>query len=631
MEAYLSQHINKSESIEALLREIILVTNSNAGSIFIFDGDTHTCLECFPQDLSAFYDDDGPSKIELNKTYFSQESTGYTISIPIYICNNYLGFLWLWNETTEYNYDVSPELTPWLSLLQIILNKERTIIEYTNSTQQQNSNLFLANMSHEIRTPANGIIGYGQLLLQTNLTHEQKAFLNSQNICSLQLMQIINDIIDFSKLSAGKMSVSSECFSIKEISENVRNTLNNRIQEKEQNINFNYEENVPDYLITDKHKIIQLLVNLVSNAHKFSPKYSNIDVFFKSVDNILEVSVKDYGIGISDQDKGKLFCSFEQLDTTTKQGSGLGLAICKKLVELLNGSIKFNSKIGEGSVFTFTIEFEPYMAREEDLIHNQEIMKDKYVLVVDDNTDNRIVLVEHLFDFGMKPIACASPLEALRLVLGDRHIFSLGLIDICMPGLSGSELAKQIKEERPNFPLVALSSLDNFSVTSEFETKLDKPINKLQLFNCIHRIFSTREFSNSNQNNKITKDCKIMVAEDIIYNRTLLENMISSMQFTKINSAINGKVAFDMLNTAVLSGDPYKILLLDLKMPEMDGYSLIKKLKKENITPVIIVLTASTMDEDRQQCELLGIKYFLTKPINLKQLKDVLHKVVMEL
>lgn len=630
MEAYLSQYINKSESMHVLLREIISLTNSDAGNIFIFNGTTHTCLECFPQNLSTNYDEDELSRIEINRLYFGKD-TGYSVSIPIYICNNYLGFIWLWNETTGYDDDISPELTPWLSLLQIILNKERTIIEYTNSTHQENSNLFLANMSHEIRTPANGIIGYGQLLLQTNLTHEQKVFLNSQNICSLQLMQIINDIIDFSKLSAGKMSISNECFSIKEISENVKNTLHNRIQEKEQIINFNYAENVPDYLITDKHKIIQLLVNLVSNAHKFSPKYSSIDVFFKSTDNILEVSVKDYGIGISDQDKGKLFCSFEQLDSTTKQGSGLGLAICKKLVELLNGSINFKSKIGEGSVFTFTIEFEQYMAREEDLIHNQEIMKDKYVLVVDDNTDNRIVLVEHLFDFGMKPIACASPLEALRLILGDRHVFNLGLIDICMPGLSGTDLAIQIKEERPNFPLVALSSLDNFSVTPEFETKLDKPINKLQLFNCIHRIFSTREFSNSNQNIQITKDCKIMIAEDIIYNRTLLENMISSMQFTKINSAVNGKIAFDMLNAAVLSEDPYRILLLDLRMPEMDGYSLIKKLKKENITPTIIVLTASTMDEDKQLCESLGIKYFLTKPINLKQLKDVLHKVVSEL
>ena len=235
----------------------------------------------------------------------------------------------------------------------------------------------------------------------------------------------------------------------------------------------------------------------------------------------------------------------------------------------------------------------------------------------------------------MKPVVCASPLEALRLVMNKRFNFSLGLIDICMPGISGSELAKQIKEELPLFPMIALSSLDSFVKTKDFEYKLDKPINRVQLFNSIYSLISknnipvsyigeTDSGSDSETDLDNTKKIKILITEDIPYNRNLLENMLENLNFSNIHSVENGK-ALKELEKAHNENEPYQILLLDLRMPVMNGYELIDIIKKNKWKlPKIIVVTASIMNEDRKKCSKLGVKYFITKPIELKSLNDIL-------
>lgn len=400
-------------------------------------------------------------------------------------------------------------------------------------------------------------------------------------------------------------------------------------------------------------------MNLLSNAIKFTPVAGVIEIKIANNKNFLRISVKDNGVGISEQDQCKLFNSFIQINNSlTKTGTGLGLAISKRLVELLDGTIKVKSQLNTGSVFTFTCKHHPYKEFEKTIQKNTEILHDKYVLVVDDNIDNRLLLSDILFEWKMKPIICSSAIEALRLVLDDRYDFEFGLIDICMPGISGTQLAAKIKAERPLFPIIALSSLDGFANFSDFEIKLDKPINKIQLFHAIYRVItqnthdsayigkrhinidSSLSSSKSNSPSKsplsksnsplsnFDKFIKILIVEDVIYNQTLLVNMLESMGYTNVTLASDGLEAIELIVSAEYQDSQFDLLLLDLRMPNMDGYEVIKYMKEKKQTiPKIIVITASVLTEDRQRCADFGVEYFINKPIQLNQLKNVLLRV----
>ena len=292
------------------------------------------------------------------------------------------------------------------------------------------------------------------------------------------------------------------------------------------------------------------------------------------------------------------------------------------------------SIINKGSTFTARVEYKPYSEFEKNMKYEAKLLQDKIVLIVDDKPDNRILLSEILFEWKMTPVICASALEALRLILGNRYKFDIGLIDICMPGITGMELAKQIKEEKPQLPLIALSSIDTFVNTCDFEYKLDKPINKVQLFNSITNILKSKILPNAyigdsyvrkDEIPPINKNCKILIAEDIVYNSHLLINMLNNMDFINIEVAENGKIALDMMETAWGKKEPFEILLLDLRMPVINGIEVIKEYKKRSWKlPYIVVVTASIMEIDKAQCKELDIKYFITKPIKYQELRDVL-------
>jgi len=647
---YLNSFVNRAESISDLIRIYINTTGSRAGAIFVQKGakNKYDCVGHVSLDhpgVEVHFEPMVPVDLvtTTSDSYVAPYDINSILMLPIRVHTDRLGVVCLVNREAGYNEEMTNALTPYIAITQLILGKQKIIHDFQDTFQRESSmskDLFLANMSHEIRTPANGIIGYGQLLMQTDLTVTQRNFVQSQNQCCIQLMQIINDILDFSKLSSGKMNVTTECFALGEIIETVRNTIDQRIQEKRQKIKFSVGEYVPEFLILDKQKVIQILINLVSNAHKFSDIGGYIEVSFGVVESDkLQIAVKDNGIGISGADQCRLFCAFEQIKASIcKTGTGLGLAICDKLVKLLGGRIEVSSSLGLGSTFVVVIPFEAYENYEKVMERDAKLLKNKVVLVVDDNTDNRILLAEMLFEWDMKPVVCASALEAIRMIMANRYKFSFGLIDICMPGISGTELARQIKEERPFFPLIALSSIDSFITTQEFDQKLDKPINKVQLFNAIHNILTKKQIPSayigdeidseedvSSPSNRFNRDIKILIAEDIIYNRNLLENMLQSLHYTNYTSVSNGKEAFEALEAAWEQGSPYEILLLDLKMPVMDGYEVIDAMKRKGWNvPKIIVITASVMEDDRQKCRNVGVKYFINKPIELQQLKHVL-------
>ena len=618
---FLNSFINKPEDISELLKIIIKRTESKNGSVFFFDDKKYSCISHVNEnkkDKNNVVFLNITSEIENLLFDFTNYEVPYEVNnimiIPINILNKPIGCVCLTNRYFEYSEELIKLLTPLLSILQLILEK----IQYSKLNKISEKELFLANMSHEIRTPANGVIGFGQLLMQTELTHTQRGYINSQNQCSLQLMQIINDILDFSKLSSGKMNVNKECFSIEEIIETIKNTLGSNIENKKQKLSFNIDKNTPEYIITDKQKLIQILINLIGNSNKFTDINGQINVKINIDKNLLYINVEDNGIGISEEDLNNLFSVFEQVQTNNyKTGTGLGLVISKKLIELLNGKITVKSELQKGSSFSFYIEYQSYELYEKQIEKDIALLENKQVLVVDDNPENRILLSELLYEWNMKPVVCASPLEALRLVMNKRFNFSLGLIDICMPGISGSELAKQIKEELPLFPMIALSSLDSFVKTKDFEYKLDKPINRVQLFNSIYSLISknnipvsyigeTDSGSDSETDLDNTKKIKILITEDIPYNRNLLENMLENLNFSNIHSVENGKKALKELEKAHNENEPYQILLLDLRMPVMNGYELIDIIKKNKWKlPKIIVVTASIMNEDRKNVQNL--------------------------
>ena len=581
--------------------------------------------------------------------YKSPYPVNNIIIIPINVCNDVIGVVCLGNKEINIEEDDVEDIVDVISLTQLIINKVKLIEDYKkiySDSTYFSKDLFLANMSHEIRTPLNGIIGFNQLLAKTAINETQKGYISSVSQCSIQLMQIINDIIDFSKLSSGNMKVTPECFSIKEVLSNVHETMKQRIRSKKHECNFSVAENVPEFIIMDKQKLTQIIINLLSNSINYTPINGKITINVTNSGNILRVEVTDDGIGISEQDQCKLFNSFMQINNSlTKSGTGLGLAISKRLVELLNGCINIKSSLGKGSTFYFTCEHLPTEDFEKILEQDSEILEDIYVLVVDDNADNRMSISETLFDWGIKPVICASGKEALKYISADRYNFELGLIDICMPDIDGVQLAEQIKYQKPLFPLVALSSLSGFVDVSNFDAKLDKPINKLQLFNIIHKIVSqnlknsayigaaplphSRRISPANiPNHQFTKEVRILIAEDILYNQTLLDNMVRNLGYSSVTLSSDGQEAIEKLDKAYKANEPFSILLLDLRMPKMDGYDVIDHIRSKGYPiPRIVAVTASVLQEDRERCKKMGVSYFINKPINMSQLKTVLLKV----
>jgi len=637
---YLTKCVNTSENTQELLNTIIKHTESQAGAIFLKKHDSYESIFTVPENkLKIVLNTDKPI-ISIITDYDGYITTDYIINnsiiLPIMENSHNLGVLCLLNREDNYDDDIMPIIVPYISLLQLILSK---IQLQTQNKIQDEKDLFLANMSHEIRTPLNGVIGYNQLLLQTELNIIQKQYLESMNQCSVQLMQIINDILDFSKLSAGKMTISTECVKIKDIIDTVINSMSMRFHEKQQDCKINVDTNIPDYIIIDKQKIIQILMNLVTNANKFTDKHGKIEINFKTKNTLLEISVLDNGIGISQENIKRIFTAFEQIENChSKNGTGLGLAICVKLCNLMGGNMNVTSNIGEGSMFMVSVPYETSEELDNTECQDCKLLEGKMVLVVDDNPNNRLFLSETLFEWKMQPIVCASPLEALRMILGNRYNFDLGLIDICMPGISGTDLAQQIKTERPLFPMIALSSNDIF-INNDFKQKIDKPINKVQLFNAIYNVLNNKynpqtyigcsdkvlDLSSTITCDKFDKKARILIAEDIPYNSSLLVTMLENMNYTNIDTAENGKIAIEMIAKSYESKNPYHILLLDLRMPVMDGYKVLDIYHKNQWKlPNIIVVTASIMDNDRNKCKTLGAKYFINKPIDMKELETTM-------
>jgi two-component system sensor histidine kinase/response regulator len=507
--------------------------------------------------------------------------------------------------------------------------------------KELSAQFFLSSLSHEIRTPLNGIFGYTQLLSQTKLDSSQKKYINSMNQCCIRLIELVNDILDFSKLTTGTPHINNECFSLREIFEELKNVLDYRIKEKKQKLHFNVEKNFPEYIISDKKKILQILINLISNSNKFTQSGGTIILSVElKIDNFVEFSVEDNGIGLTEENQKKLFNPFFQVhETITKNGSGLGLAICKKLVEILGGEITIESEKNQGSTFRFDVKYQSHEEFEKHVLNNSEILKDKYILIIDENTENRLQLGEVLFDNGMKPVICSSGKEGIRMVQKNRYPFCCVLIDNCVSDINCNIISKKIKDI-VDIPLLCINSTNENYENNNFEYIVNHPINHIVMFDYISKLLlkndiNKYELNYISENEKIIapkRDIKILIAEDVVYSLDLLMKMLDNMNYKNIDFVVNGEEAIKKIDYNFTNKTPYEILLLDLKMPLVDGFSVAEHIKQNKYTyPKIIVITASVLENDKEKCRKLGIKYFLLKPFSFQQLKLILNNMLLEI
>lgn len=502
---------------------------------------------------------------------------------------------------------------------------------------------FLASMSHEIRTPMNAIIGATELLEQTLLTKEQRDYVDMLKISAQNLLDIINNILDLSKIEAGKIELEEIEFNLPELVENTCITLSSKAHSKGLELLCRISPNVPEKVIGDPVRLRQILTNLIGNAIKFTEKgYVMVDVKKeKDKDKKVELhfAVSDTGIGIPEDKIDKIFESFTQADSSTTRkygGTGLGLNICKHLIEMMDGKIWVESKIGEGSTFHFTVHL---TKAEKGKDKKTAQLKDLRILLVDDNPTNCFILNEILESWDMKPESFEDPFKALdkiRESVKEKKLFDMLLLDMEMPEMNGIELAKKIRaiEEYKKVPIIMLSSSEDRRLREEAE-KVDvshyiiKPVSRSKLFDAIVESLSKEKYIQTprpeeSKIKKIEKKLNILLAEDNPVNQRIAKTILEKEGFY-VTVANNGKEAIELLNKG-----KFDLVLMDVQMPEMDGLEATRKIRQLGIKIPIIALTANAFEEDRKRCLDAGMDAYLSKPIKMKELFDVISKFFEE-